>query len=70
MNQDILKKTTSGELGRRIEEANRAALDMLVQADPVWEDVKPAGEVLEGLDDYMVTHSGPPIDNSAVRVCK
>ena len=41
--------------------ANEAAADAIINADPVWEDVKPAGEVLEGMDDYTVTHSGPPI---------
>ena len=45
----------------KIFQANQAAADALINADPVWEDVKPAGEVLEGMDDYTVTHSGPPI---------
>ena len=53
--------TTSGELGAKIDEANEAAADMVIQADPVWVDVRPAGEVIEGLEDYTVTHSGPPI---------
>ena len=46
----------------KILSANLAAADALINADPVWEDVKPAGEVLEDMDDYTVTHSGPPID--------
>ena len=45
----------------KIQLANQAAADAIINADPVWEDVKPAGEVLEGMDDYTVTHSGPPI---------
>ena len=45
----------------KIQKANAIAAQRLVDADPVWEDVRPAGEVLEGMDDYTVTHSGPPI---------
>ena len=58
----LLEKTMQGQLGEKIDEANEAAADMIIQADPAWVDVKPAGEVVEGLDDYVVTHSGPPID--------
>jgi len=50
-----------GELGKKIDEANGITANRLIQADPVWEDVRPAGEVLEGMEDYTVTHSGPPI---------
>ena len=56
-----LALVNSGELAKKIDEANEAAADMIIQADPAWVDVKPAGEVVEGLDDYTVTHSGPPI---------
>ena len=58
----MLALTMEGELGAKIDEANEAAADMIIQADPAWVDIKPAGEVIEGLDDYTVTHSGPPID--------
>lgn len=56
-----LKKVTEGPLADKINEANEAAADMVIQADPAWIDIRPAGEVVEGLEDYMVTHSGPPI---------
>lgn len=59
--QEILEQTTKGELAGKIDMANEAAADMIINADPVWIDVKPAGEVIEGLEDYVVTHSGPPI---------
>ncbi len=49
-------------LQTQIAEANRAAADCLINADPVWVDILPAGEIIEGLGDYTVTHSGPPID--------
>ena len=61
MYEDILKITMNGELGKKIDEANTLAVNRLIDADPVWEDVRPAGEVLEGMEDYTVTHSGPPI---------
>ena len=57
----LVELTTVGELAAKIDEANEAAADMIIQADPAWVDVLPAGEVVEGLDDYVVTHSGPPI---------
>ena len=61
MYEDILKKTTNGDWAQKIDAANEIAVNRLIQADPVWEDVRPAGEVLEGMEDYTVTHSGPPI---------
>lgn len=60
--QRMLALTLEGDLGAKIDAANEAAADMVIQADPAWVDVKLAGEVIEGLDDYTVTHSGPPID--------
>ena len=56
-----VQQTTTGDLAEKIDRANEDAADMIIQADPVWVDVRPAGEVIEGLDDYTVTHSGPPI---------
>ena len=47
-----LALVNSGELAKKIDEANEAAADMIIQADPAWVDVKPAGEVVEGLDTY------------------
>lgn len=61
MYEEILKKTMTGDLAQKIDAANEIAVNRLIQADPVWEDVRPAGEVLDGMEDYTVTHSGPPI---------
>jgi len=61
MYTDILKKTIGTELAQKIDVANAVTANRLIDADPVWEDVRLAGEVLEGLGDYTVTHSGPPI---------
>ncbi|MBG9390054.1 DUF1116 domain-containing protein [Caenimonas aquaedulcis] len=50
------------ELKERIQAANAEALRRIVAADPVLVDVAPAGEVIPGLRDRMILHSGPPID--------
>ena len=57
----LVELTMNGELAAKIDAANEAAADLIIQADPAWVDVLPAGDVVEGLDDYTVTHSGPPI---------
>ena len=57
----MLDATMEGDLAAKIDAANEEAADMIINADPAWVDVLPAGEVVEGLDDYTVTHSGPPI---------
>ena len=59
--EEQLAFVTQGALAQKIDQANEEAADMIIQADPAWVDVKPAGEVVEGLGDYTVTHSGPPI---------
>ena len=46
----------------RIEQANREAIDRINRAAPVLVDVSPAGDVVPGLTDRMVLHSGPPVD--------
>ncbi len=51
-----------GDLREKIDAANEIAVSKIIDGDPVWVDVLPAGEVIEGLDDYTVLHSGPPID--------
>jgi hypothetical protein len=53
--------TATSDLKSRVEAANTAALARLVSADPVLVDVAPAAEVVEGLEDRMILHAGPPI---------
>ena len=50
------------ELKQRIDEANREAATRLIAASPVLVDVAPARDVIEGLEDRMILHSGPPIE--------
>ena len=50
------------DMKHKIAEANKAAAACLTDNDPWWVDVLPAGEVVEGLEDHMILHSGPPVD--------
>ena len=47
---------------KRIEEANDLALERMLAAEPVLVDVRPAQEVIEGLEERMILHAGPPIE--------
>ena len=49
------------DIKQKIEQANAEAVQRLIAAEPVLVDVAPAGEVIPGLKDKMVLHSGPPI---------
>ena len=44
-----------------IDAANAQAVERIIAADPVLVDIAPAGEVVPGLGDRMVLHSGPPV---------
>jgi hypothetical protein len=56
-----LKKAASGELRQKIADANEKAVSCIIDSDPAWVDILPAGEVIDGLRDYTIIHSGPPI---------
>jgi hypothetical protein len=49
------------DIKQRIEQANAEAGKRLVSAEPFLVDIAPAGEVIPGMLDKMVTHSGPPV---------
>ena len=46
----------------KIDLANQKAVNELIDADPEWIDILPAGESVEGLEKNMILHSGPPIE--------
>ncbi len=46
----------------KIKEANEKAVQYIIDSDPVWVDVLAAGECIDGLEDHVILHSGPPID--------
>jgi Protein of unknown function (DUF1116) len=48
-------------LKERINAANEEALRRVVAADPVLVDVAPASEVIPGMRDRLILHSGPPV---------
>ncbi len=50
-----------GTVTATIDKANEEALRRMLAGDPVLVDVRPAGEVIAGLEDRMILHAGPPI---------
>lgn len=58
----MLEKINCVELKEKIDRANQAAVDCIINSDPAWVDILPAGEVIDELEDYTIIHSGPPID--------
>jgi hypothetical protein len=50
-----------GRHGERVERANAAVLDRLEATRPLAVDVARAGDVVDGLADGVLLHSGPPI---------
>ena len=50
------------DIRARIQAANAEAFNRITAADPVLVDILPAGQVVPGLEDRMVLHSGPPVD--------
>ena len=61
---EALDRATGAEprLTERVEAANAVAVERMLAADPALVDVRPAGEVVEGLEDRMILHAGPPIE--------
>ena len=49
------------DIKKKIQEANLEAFNRIVAADPVLIDVAPANEIIPGLKDKMILHSGPPV---------
>lgn len=49
------------DIKQKIENANAEAGKRLTAAEPVLVDIAPAGEVIPGMQDKMITHSGPPV---------
>ena len=50
------------EARARVAAANREAVGRILAGDPIWEDVRPAIEVVPGLTADTVLHAGPPIE--------
>jgi len=50
------------DIREKITEANSKAANCLINCDPVWVDILNAGEAIDGLEDHMILHSGPPVE--------
>ena len=61
---EALDSVTGADSGltARVEAANATSVERMLAADPVLVDVRAAGEVVEGLEERMILHAGPPID--------
>jgi hypothetical protein len=58
----LLDEETPGGPGALIKAANERAIERILSADPVWEDVRPAREIWPEMDERLLFHSGPPIE--------
>ncbi|MDF2510338.1 MAG: hypothetical protein K0S04_204 [Herbinix sp.] len=47
----------------QIEKANEKVIDILLNSQPTWVDVKPAGEIIPGFEKNMLLHPGPPFED-------
>src|SRR5687767_14723408 len=50
------------EGNEHIDAANKKAIERILAADPVWEDVRPAREIWPDMDERVLLHAGPPIE--------
>jgi len=50
------------DIKQKIKTANEEVAQMIIQGEPALVDIAPAGEVIPGLQDKMILHSGPPIE--------
>jgi hypothetical protein len=57
-----LEDDEDDRIGRQVSAANAKAMQRLLHARPVLEDVRPAREVIDVLQERALLHSGPPID--------
>lgn len=48
-------------LREKIDSANQLAVERIIHSDPVWTDIQEAGQIIDGLEDHMILHSGPPV---------
>jgi len=55
-------------LKEKINEANQEAVNRIINSKVVWVDVKPAIEVIPGMEKNLILHAGPPI--TFKRMCR
>lgn len=54
--------TEPGSIGHLIDAANAEAIGRILDADPIWEDVRPARDIWPDIDGRVLLHAGPPIE--------
>ncbi len=62
--QDVinaLNAVCAPDIKAKIDAANEKAVNCIINSQPYLVDILPAGDVIEGLEDYTIIHSGPPI---------
>jgi len=57
----LLDSLNEPSVTRRIEDANREAVDRIINAQPVLVDVRRAGDVIPGMHRELILHAGPPV---------
>jgi hypothetical protein len=57
----ILDRLNRPEARGLIDEANKKATDLIINAQPVLVDVRPAHEVIAGMKKKLILHAGPPV---------
>lgn len=61
---NLLKALSSlpADVVEKIEAANQKAIDIMLEAEPHWIGIKRAIDVVPGMKENMILHSGPPND--------
>jgi len=49
------------DIKTQIEAANQKVMEILLDGQPVWTDVRPAGEAIPGFHANLLLHAGPPV---------
>ncbi len=49
------------QLGKKIDRANQEAVKRLMDSQPVLKDIRPAKEVVPGMEKNLLLHAGPPV---------
>jgi hypothetical protein len=57
----LLRKLDRETVRSRIDEANRKAARIIIEAQPVLVDILPASEVIPGMTKNLILHAGPPV---------
>lgn len=58
--EELLERINAKGIREKADMANEEAVNCIIGSDPAWIDILPAGDVVEGLSDYTIVHSGPP----------